>query len=238
MLAADYVDPVGGPGRFDAPPSSPSTDPAALARAEHERSTSVLPVIVAVSSAVLLGAVGVVIGILVSQRSGPEGSPSATIAYPAQTTSSASRPTTDETQSLPSAPASSTADPEAAALQRLQQIANSDRPFVTAVLADHWVPQLSSKRPGVVDEGVVWNNAMTLQEHLDLREQYPGVRLLWSGDWSTFSGSNYWVTVVGITYPDSSGALAWCTNQSLDNDHCIAKFISATSPVDGSTAYN
>ncbi len=199
--------------------------------------------VVAIASALLLAAIGVVIGILVTQRSDRGESPASTIAYPPQTTSAPPESTSSEMPSLSSTLAPSTAEPapedsEAAAQQRLQQVANSDRPFVNEILADHWVPQLSSKRPGVVDQSVVWNNAMTLQEFLDLRERYPQARLLWSGDWSTFSAPNYWVTIVGITFPDSSGALAWCRSQGLDDDHCIAKFISTTSPVDGSTAYN
>jgi serine/threonine kinase PknH len=235
--SAGNVGPVASPGWFEAQPSSPPTGPTAVAPPERmrERSgTRVLTIVVAVASALLLGAVDVVIGILVTQRPEPSPNPAPTIAYPTQTTYTAPEPTTNETPSLPSAPASSTAepvpaDPEAAAQQRLRQIANSDRPFVNAELADHWVPQLSSKRPGVVDAGVVWDNAMTLQEHLDLREQYPGVRLLWSGDWSTFSGPDYWVTFVGITYPDPSGVLAWYRSQGLNNDHCIAKLISTRS---------
>jgi hypothetical protein len=129
-------------------------------------------------------------------------------------------------------------DPEAASLQELQQLASSDSSFVTEQLANWWVPQLSSKRPGVVDDGIVWDNARTLQEHRQLRQRYPRVRLLWSGDWSTFSAPNFWVTIVGITFPESSGALAWCRNQGLDSDHCAAKIVSTTHPVEGSTAYS
>jgi serine/threonine protein kinase len=247
VSAAQYAKSGSGPGQFGAQFSNPSTGPTAGAATDGvggDRSgTRVLITVVAIASALLLAATGVVIGILVTQRSDRRESPASTIAYPTQTMSAPPESTSSEMPSLSSTPASSTAEPapedsEAAAQQRLQQVANSDRPFVNEILADHWVPQLSSKRPGVVDQGVVWNNAMTLQEFLDLRERYPQARLLWSGDWSTFSGTNYWVTVVGITYPDSSGALAWCRSQSLDNDHCIAKFISTTSPVDGSTAYN
>jgi hypothetical protein len=139
--------------------------------------------------------------------------------------------------SSPSNTANAT-DPEADSLQQLQELVSSDRPFVTANLANWWIPQLSSKRPGVVDDGVEWDNARTLQEHRRLRQQYPGVRLLWSGDWSTFSASNFWVTVVGITFPESSGALAWCRSQGLDSDHCAAKIVSTTHPIEGSTAYN
>ncbi len=99
------------------------------------------------------------------------------------------------------------------------------------------VPQLSSKRPGVVDEGVVWNNALTLEEHLRLRQRY-GAKLLWSGDWSTFDAPNFWVTIAPISFPDASGALAWCTYQGFDRDHCYAKLISKTHAVSGSTAFN
>ena len=138
------------------------------------------------------------------------------------------------TQPIPTSVRSAPQDP----LQQLRQIANDDRPLVSAQIADRWVPQLSSKRPGVVDNGVVWDNVMTLQEHLQLRQRYPDARLLWSGDWSTFSAPDFWVTVAGITFADSAGALAWCRNQGFDRDHCAAKIISTTHPVAGSTAYN
>lgn len=221
-------------------PSGRATGPAATPPAPGLRSR--LPIVVAVASVLLVGAVGVIIGIVAGEKSGPEKSPAPPLAYPAQTTTAPASSST-ETSTSPPAPASSTAapapaDPEAAAVQRLEQIANSDRPVVMAELLNQWVPQLSSKRPGVVDQGVVWDNQMTLREHLDLREEYPNVQLLWSGDWSTFSAPDYWVTVVGLTYPDPSGALAWCRSQNFDNDHCIAKLISATHPVAGSTAYN
>lgn len=124
-------------------------------------------------------------------------------------------------------------DPE----QQLRQFASADRAFVASQLANRWVPQLSSKRPGVVDNGVVWDNQMTLDEFLGFKQRY-GAKLLWSGDWSTFSAPDYWVTVVPITYNDSAGALAWCRSQGYDRDHCIAKIVSTTHPVDGSTAYN
>jgi hypothetical protein len=99
-------------------------------------------------------------------------------------------------------------------------------------------PQLSSKRRGLVAEGITWNNATTLREHLQLRQQFPGVRLLRSGDWSTFSAADFWVTVAGVSFPDAAGALAWCTGNGLDRDHCYAKIVSTTHPVDGSTAFN
>ncbi len=135
-------------------------------------------------------------------------------------------------------PAPVPTDSESRSLAALQAYANADRPFVTAQLAERWVPQLSSKRPGLVADGISWNNATTLDEHLQLRRQYPGVRLLWSGDWSTFSAPDFWVTVAGITFPNADGALGWCTSQNLDRDHCYAKIVSKTHSVEGSTAFN
>ncbi|MBN3458854.1 PQQ-binding-like beta-propeller repeat protein [Mycobacterium sp. DSM 3803] len=129
-------------------------------------------------------------------------------------------------------------DHESASFDALRAIANADRPFVSSHLADRWVPQLSSKRPGLVADGIVWNNAETLREHLDLRLKYPEVRLLWTGDWSTFSAPDFWVTIAGVTFPDAVGALAWCRNHGIDRDHCYAKLVSTTHPVDGSTAFN
>jgi len=128
--------------------------------------------------------------------------------------------------------------PQLSAAQQLRQIANADRAAVTAQLVDRWIPQLSAKRPGIVDHGVTYDDAMTLQEHQQLRSKYPNVKLLWSGDWSTFSERNFWVTVVGMTFPDSAGALAWCRSQRFERDQCHAKIVSTTHPVEGSTAYN
>lgn len=129
------------------------------------------------------------------------------------------------------------ADPEAASLAQLRQIADRDHQYVADRLTDVWVPQLSSKRPGIVDEGVVWDNAKTLQEHLRLRDRY-GAKLLWSAEWSTFDAQDFWVTVAPVTFNDAEGALRWCTQEGFDALHCYAKLVSTTHAVRGSTAHN
>jgi hypothetical protein len=121
---------------------------------------------------------------------------------------------------------------------QLRAIAASDQPIVLSGLADRWVPQLSSKRTGMVAEGHTWTDALILNEHHQLRQSYPSVRLLWSGDWSTFSDSDFWVTIAGTGFATADQALAWCTSNGFDRDHCYAKLISTTHPVEGSTAYN
>jgi cytoskeletal protein RodZ len=128
--------------------------------------------------------------------------------------------------------------PSDQAVGQLRAIAASDQPYVLSMLADRWVPQLSSKRVGLVAEGRTWTNALILAEHQQLRQTYSNVRLLWSADWSTFSGSEFWVTIVGSGFATADEALAWCRSNGFDHDHCFAKLISTTHPVEGSTAYS
>lgn len=212
------------------------------------RSSSVSMALVGITAAVLLGALGMVVGLLISKRGSDAPAPAAT--PPAQTVAV---PTVYQTVAPPEPPTTKTvtktqvaapvpnqpsqADPEITALAQLRQIANADRPFVQARLADLWVPQVSSKRPGVIDDGVVWDNARTLQEFLGFQQRY-NAKLLWSGDWSTFNAPNFWVTVVPVTFSTSEGALQWCRAQGFDSWHCLAKLVSTTHPIAGSTATN
>jgi hypothetical protein len=126
---------------------------------------------------------------------------------------------------------------ENSALEQLRELASSDRAYINANLGDRWIPQLSSKRPGVVDDGLVYNNVLILQEHMRLRQQYDA-KLVWAGDWSTFDEPDWWITIVPVPFDNAEGALGWCLQNNLDADHCYAKLISTTHPVDGSTAHN
>jgi hypothetical protein len=134
-------------------------------------------------------------------------------------------------------------DPETFASQQLRQYADEDPPYTAYVAAGQWVPQLSSKhgaQPWTYDkeDGVTYNSELTLQEHQRLRQQY-GAKLIWSGDWVTPAGNkvwdhpDYWITVAPKVFPDSGGALKWCTSQGLDSDHCDAQNL-----ITGHAAYN
>jgi hypothetical protein len=62
--------------------------------------------------------------------------------------------------------------------------------------------------------------------------QSPPTASAWSrGDWSTFARPDFWVTVAGITFRDSSGALVWRRSQGRDND-CAAKIASTTRDIE------
>jgi len=150
-------------------------------------------------------------------------------------TSSAPPPKPTPTRTVTVTP---TPDMERVALNRLRQIANDDRTDVAVYLADRWIPQISSKRVGLVAKGITWDNQAILDEHLRLRNIYPDVKLLWSGDWSTYDGPNFWVTVVGLHSDNPYDVLGWCTEQGFDRDNCIAKIVSTTHPIAGSTKLN
>jgi serine/threonine-protein kinase len=237
-LAPQYVVAPPSYTPFNAQYRYPAMGPAEAGGAEQGGSKRLIVLTaVGVTVALLLGGVGLVIGLLAqrdSDNSKSSAAPPAPYTNPVTTYETESPPLVTQPARLPTTVTSAPQDPA----QQLHQIANDDRSYVRTQLADRWVPQLSSKRPGVVDNGVVWDNAMTLQEHLTLRQRYPNARLLWSGDWSTFSGPDFWVTVAGITFADSAGPLAWCRSQGFDRDHCAAKLISTTHPEPGSTAYN
>lgn len=152
--------------------------------------------------------------------------------------------TVTEPTVTPTTPPPVPQDPELASLRQLRAYADTDRPVVSSWAADRWVPQLSSKRLGTSDNGVKYDYERILQDFLQLRQQYSGAadsgdpQLVWSGDWSTFDGSDYWVTIAGIAYPTADGALGWCRRLGLDDNRCYAKLISTTHPIDGSTAHN
>ena len=125
--------------------------------------------------------------------------------------------------------------PDDAALATLNDLVASDRSYVAQNLADRWIPQISSKRPGLVAEGITWAPTDILREHLALRQRYDNVRLVWSGEWNTFSEPNWWVTVVGSPSQEPESALNWCVSAQRDADHCYAKIVSTTRGTDGTT---
>ena len=117
----------------------------------------------------------------------------------------------------------------------LKQLAATDGKEVKSDLDGKWVPQLSSKKPGIEAEGKTWDEEAILDEHQEMREEFPRVKLVWSGDFDSFKEDNFWVTVVGIGYDDAEDALSWCSSHGLGPDYCYAKQLNTTGGQEGTT---
>lgn len=124
---------------------------------------------------------------------------------------------------------------ETAAKDSLRWQADHDKSSVKGV-SGKWVPQLSSKKSGMVADGITWDNRATLQEFLKLRQQYSNAKLLYSDEWPVFdSGGQYWVTIVATPYGSADEANAWCSAEGFDADHCFAKYIDTKGSSEGTT---
>jgi hypothetical protein len=133
----------------------------------------------------------------------------------------------------PGAPESGNID--AAAQSALVDIAAADRAYIDANLLNVWEPQLSSKRPGLFADGINWSAPEIVREHMELRERFPGARLVWSGDWPVYGDPTWWVTMAGVPFDSGEQANGWCASQGFDADHCFAKILSHTLGPSGTT---
>ena len=124
---------------------------------------------------------------------------------------------------------------ETAAKDSLRWQADHDKSSVKGV-SGKWVPQLSSKKSGMVADGITWDNRATLQEFLKLRQKYSDAKLLYSDEWPVFdSGGQYWVTIVATPYGSADEANAWCSAEGFDGEHCFAKYIDTKGSSEGTT---
>ncbi len=148
--------------------------------------------------------------------------------------SSSSSGSTGSSSGYSSSETTSTAAASSDAGNQLTSLLSSDSPEVST-LADQWVPQLSSKQVGMVVRGVTYDDSAILAEHEALRARYPQARLVLSDDWSVFSGSGYWVTVVAEPFASAGAANAWCVEQRIGPNDCFAKKLSHTAGSQDST---
>jgi hypothetical protein len=122
------------------------------------------------------------------------------------------------------------------AQDELARQAAADRAEVES-LAGRWVPQLSSKKPGLVANGTTYDYVEILDEFRSLKARYPAARLLWSGDFTSFKFADFWVTVDAFPASDAAAANSWCDSQAIGPDDCFAKLISHSIPYEGATVH-
>ncbi|MGH3812399.1 MAG: hypothetical protein ACRDUV_08075 [Pseudonocardiaceae bacterium] len=173
--------------------------------------------------ALVLGGAGVVTWVTLTHRTDPPASP-----RPLPTPPPADVSTGEATEPTPAV------NSDGDALERLTRQLSLDRPQVHSELAERWVPQLSSKKLGLVTNSVSYGYPEILNDHLALRSSY-SARLVWSGDWSTFGRGDFYVTVAPVSFNTPAEANAWCDRQAIDTDNCFAKRLSTVAGPTGST---
>ena len=127
-----------------------------------------------------------------------------------------------------------TAAGPAAANAALNSQVSADRAAVEAVV-DYWVPQLSSKRLGLVNGGTTYGYEEIWEDFIAIRSRFPDARLLWSADFTSFRYKDFWITIVATPYADGAAANSWCDSHAIGPDDCYAKRLSHSYGFDGST---
>jgi hypothetical protein len=97
-----------------------------------------------------------------------------------------------------------------------------------------WVAQISSKRVGLLADGIAYDQEAILDDFRRSESRFPQAVLLDSNRFVTFSSPDFYVTVIAIPFTTAARANAWCTQQLLPADRCFAKRLS-TVPVPGAT---
>ncbi|MEU4740781.1 zinc ribbon domain-containing protein [Actinosynnema sp. NPDC023658] len=140
-------------------------------------------------------------------------------------------PTTTSTAPWPTPRA---VPPDEIARQHLDAQVATDRAAVEA-LVGRWVPQLSSKRLGLVVHGVRFTHEDIWRDFQLTTTRYPNALLLSSADFASFDSGDFWVTVVPYTHATGAEANAWCDRELIGPDDCFAKRLTHTGTSDGTT---
>jgi hypothetical protein len=123
------------------------------------------------------------------------------------------------TSATPAAPTS----PE----QALRAAVEADLPAAEALVGS-WVPQLSSKRLGMVIGGTTYGYPEIYADFQAMKARYPDALIVWSGDFTSFRSGDFWVMVVPTGFATGEEANGWCDRQGIAAGDCYAKRLSHT----------
>lgn len=125
--------------------------------------------------------------------------------------------------------------PVTAAAQLQAEVATDSN--TTESLVGYWVPQLSSKKDGLVADGITYDDDAIWANFQRLKTAHSDAVLLRSDDYSSFSNPGFWVTVVAQPFGNPSAANAWCSQAAYGADDCFAKRLSHTDGPTGNTVH-
>lgn len=125
---------------------------------------------------------------------------------------------------------------EDAAAAGLTWEAAKDKSTAMNDLNGKWVPQISSKKPGLEADGKTYDNRSTLEDFFNSKSTYGDALLLNSDEWSVFdAGGHWWVTVINDGSSDAIFANSWCDSRDIPTDSCFAKYLDPNGTPKGST---
>ena len=193
----------------------------------HSAPRNLLLPIVAGVAVLALATTGVVVFLL--PRSTSQAQP------PASTSSAQPSPTTTGTTTTTTTTATTTTTtPTPPTVADLQQQVAADHNTVET-LVGQWVPQISSKKLGLVVKGVQFGYPEIMADFTALKSRFPQAALLNSNDYTNFSGKDFWVTVQATTFGTADAANAWCDQQGFAADDCYASRLMHTGGPDGNS---
>lgn len=210
------------PGSAPPPPGAPAPRPA----------SSNTPWVIAAVAAVVVAVavVAMVVAFAGNDESAGGPSPADPQSTGADGASESDVTTPTSSTSTTSSTTSTTLDPEAAALQELQdRVEQDEATFQARGLEDAFVPQLSAKQLGTSADGIVYSHADIVAHIEDLESAYGEVLVLNSSDYTSFETPGFFVMMVPESSSTGEGALDWCFDHGLtDKDDCFAKVVSRT----------
>jgi hypothetical protein len=121
--------------------------------------------------------------------------------------------------------------------EKLESIKDTSWDAYSDELDGQWVVQLSSKKEGLEADGYTWTDSDIVDHYESIHEEYPDAILLWSGDWSSYDSSDFWVIVRAAAYPDSDSALDFCYEEGFGSDDCMAKHLYISGAPDDTSEY-
>ena len=122
------------------------------------------------------------------------------------------------------APTPSSADRELYAKAAIARQIAHDKTAADA-LKGSYTAQLVSRKVGLEAEGRTWSAYDIWFEYVGLKNNYPSAVIVDSSDYANYTdhgSGGWWVVLTGDSYPDRSGAQAWCDQSGRGADGCLA----------------
>lgn len=213
-------------------PQPPMPDPQtipqpcpATAPARHSAPRGILLPVVAGAAVLAVTATAVVVFVLPHFTNSAQPGLSTAAAAPPLSSPAPSRTTTVTTTTTLEPTTTTTPTPPTAA-DLAQQVA-ADHATAES-LVGQWVPQISSKKPGLVVGGVTFGYPEIMADFRSLKSRYPQAIMVNSNDYANFSGKDFWVTVAATSFGTADEANAWCDQQGFAEQDCYASRLTHT----------